>query len=125
VHVRGEQATGVRRLRIVEELGDQLDEHEQLLQRIAREPLGARDRVGHEAILEREKALEQRFGERVLRFEVIEERALGDLHAREDLVDRGRREPLIDDEILRRREDALARRDALVTHLLTYWFVCK
>ena len=74
----------------------------------------------------RDIAFRQRPGEVELGVEVVEERALGRAHPLEDLVERGGREAVLDDQVLRGVEDPLAVDGPVFWHksVVPDWIVC-
>ena len=80
-------------------------EREELLQRVAGEPFGARHHLFEHLAVPFGETLDDRVGEGALAFEVMEEGALGDACAAHHGVDRGGAEPGLQDQRLRGVED--------------------
>ena len=106
---RGDQAARVQLLHPVDQLGVEVEEQQEALQRIVGQLLGAQRELVHDRVVLGEEADQQLAGEVALVLEVIEEAALGDPGGLDQLVDRGAGEPLVDDRVVGEVEDAFAR----------------
>ena len=87
-------------------LGEQLEGDERAVQRVVVELVGAAEDVGKRSVVLVDVAAHQRLGEVALVLEVIEEAALGDADAGDQLVDRGCGEALLEHGGLGELEDA-------------------